>query len=101
MTTVKSGLLRGLQQRLLQHASGNRSSEPFSLRRLSKKAVPARWSGQHPATKTFQAIRFTSTANSRELRMALTAVPGLLAPGGRLAVITFTRSKTESSSCDA
>ena len=61
----------------------------LQLAQVVEKAVPARWSGQHPATKTFQAIRIHVNRELEELRMALTAVPGLLAPGGRLAVITF------------
>lgn len=59
------------------------------LAQIIEKAVPARWSGQHPATKTFQAIRIHVNQELEELRMALSAAIDLLAPGGRLAVITF------------
>lgn len=59
------------------------------LAQIVEKAVPARWSGQHPATKTFQAIRIHVNQELEELRMALSAAIDLLAPGGRLAVITF------------
>ena len=59
------------------------------LAQIVEKAVSARWTGQHPATKTFQAIRIHINQELQELRMALSAALPLLAPGGRLAVICF------------
>ena len=59
------------------------------LAQIVEKAVSARWTGQHPATKTFQAIRIHINEELQELRMALSAALPLLAPGGRLAVICF------------
>lgn len=80
-------------QRIATAIAAARERQPvertLQLAQIVEKAVPARWSGQHPATKTFQAIRIHVNRELEELRMALTAVPGLLAPGGRLAVITF------------
>ena len=80
-------------QRIATAIAAARQRQPIErtlqLAEIVEKAVPARWSGQHPATKTFQAIRIHVNRELEELRMALTAVPGLLAPGGRLAVITF------------
>jgi len=61
----------------------------LQLAQIVEKAVPARWTGQHPATKTFQAVRIYVNRELEELRMALSAALTLLAPGGRLAVITF------------
>lgn len=61
----------------------------LQLAQIVEKAVSARWTGQHPATKTFQAIRIHVNQELAELRMALSAASTLLAPGGRLAVISF------------
>ncbi len=51
--------------------------------------VKTREPGQHPATRTFQALRIYINAELEELRQALTASLRVLAPGGRLVVISF------------
>jgi 16S rRNA (cytosine1402-N4)-methyltransferase len=43
----------------------------------------------HPATKVFQALRMEVNDELGELQRFLEGAPGLLKPGGRLAVITF------------
>lgn len=43
----------------------------------------------HPATRVFQALRMTVNRELESLEAALEAVPALLKPGGRVAVITF------------
>ncbi|OZI77600.1 16S rRNA (cytosine(1402)-N(4))-methyltransferase RsmH [Bordetella genomosp. 12] len=52
-------------------------------------AVRTREKGQHPATRTFQALRIYINRELEELARALTSAIELLAPGGRLAVISF------------
>ncbi len=43
----------------------------------------------HPATRTFQALRIVTNDELGELDRALESLPGCLAPGGRLVVISF------------
>ena len=52
-------------------------------------AVKTREPGQDPATRTFQALRIFVNAELEELEQGLSAALALLAPGARLAVISF------------
>jgi 16S rRNA (cytosine1402-N4)-methyltransferase len=53
------------------------------------RAVKTREPGQDPATRTFQALRILVNAELEELEQGLKAALQLLAPGGRLVVISF------------
>jgi 16S rRNA (cytosine1402-N4)-methyltransferase len=70
-----------------------RESRPLrttlDLAELVAGAVRTREKGQHPATRTFQAVRIHINQELQELAHALAAVLKVLSPGGRLAVISF------------
>jgi 16S rRNA (cytosine1402-N4)-methyltransferase len=69
--------------------SGNPVRTTGELAQLVARAVKSREPGQDPATRTFQALRIFVNAELEELEQGLKAALGLLAPGGRLAVISF------------
>jgi 16S rRNA (cytosine1402-N4)-methyltransferase len=70
-----------------------RSREPLrttgQLAALVGRAVRTREPGQHPATRTFQALRIHINQELEELEVTLPQAAELLEPGGRLAVVSF------------
>jgi 16S rRNA (cytosine1402-N4)-methyltransferase len=61
----------------------------LQLAEIVARAVPVREPGKNPATRSFQALRMWVNDELGQLRSALQAALNLLAPGGRLAVISF------------
>ncbi|MBV2091034.1 MAG: 16S rRNA (cytosine(1402)-N(4))-methyltransferase RsmH [Candidatus Thiodiazotropha sp. (ex Ctena orbiculata)] len=59
------------------------------LAELVSQANPSWEKGKHPATRSFQAIRIFINGELDALRQTLDGVIDVLAPGGRLAVISF------------
>lgn len=64
-------------------------SNTTELAQLVADTVKTREPGQNPATRTFQAFRIFINAELEELQQALAASLLVLAPGGRLVVISF------------
>ena len=70
-------------------AGGDAIRTTTQLSQLVARAVKTREPGQNPATRTFQALRIFVNAELEALEQGLSAALELLAPGGRLAVISF------------
>ncbi|MBT3884987.1 MAG: 16S rRNA (cytosine(1402)-N(4))-methyltransferase RsmH [Rhodospirillaceae bacterium] len=70
-----------------------RAEKPFTrtseLARVIRRVVRASKDGLDPATRTFMGLRIHVNDELEELRRGLAAAEQLLAPGGRLAVISF------------
>jgi 16S rRNA (cytosine1402-N4)-methyltransferase len=66
-----------------------RISSTGQLAALVAAVVRTREPGQHPATRTFQALRIHVNRELEELSLTLPQALGRLRPGGRLAVISF------------
>ncbi|MBD5519423.1 MAG: 16S rRNA (cytosine(1402)-N(4))-methyltransferase RsmH [Lachnospiraceae bacterium] len=80
---------------IAKHIVAARKDKPLEttgeLNEIIKAAIPAkmRTGGGHPSKRTFQAIRIECNQELEVLKSSLDALIGLLAPGGRLCVITF------------
>jgi 16S rRNA (cytosine1402-N4)-methyltransferase len=79
--------------RIARAITEQRALEPITttgrLAQIVSGAARTRERGKHPATRTFQAIRMHVNDELGELSRGLAAALRALAPGGRLAVISF------------
>ena len=80
-----------IAQFIVKEREKNRISTTSELVRIIKAAIPAqaRREGPHPAKRTFQAIRIEVNNELGRLEGAVSDFIDVLAPGGRLAVISF------------
>ena len=80
-----------IAQFIANSRKGHRIRSTFELVDIIKAAMPAaaRREGPHPAKRTFQAIRIEVNDELGHLETALTDFMDVLAPKGRLAVISF------------
>ncbi len=71
----------------------SRETQPLlrtaQLAQLIKQVAPQRELKKHPATRSFQAIRIYINSELEQIEQALNASLEVLAPGGRLVVISF------------
>lgn len=80
---------RRIARALVRARSETRIADTSQLADLIARAVPGRERHKHPATRSFQAIRIFINRELEDLELCLEQVPDILAPGGRLAVISF------------
>ncbi|MGQ0502520.1 MAG: 16S rRNA (cytosine(1402)-N(4))-methyltransferase RsmH [Panacagrimonas sp.] len=80
---------RRIARRLVEARAETPIERTAQLAELIARAVPGPRQKIHPATRSFQAIRIFINGELEALEAALAATLDLLAPGGRLAVISF------------
>lgn len=68
---------------------GNAIATTGQLAAIVARAIPRHEPGQNPATRTFQALRIFINQELEELSLTMQQALALLAPKGRLAVISF------------
>ncbi len=83
-----------LSRRIARKIVANRRTQPIrtaqQLANLVRSCVPrSRGHRIDPATRTFQALRIAVNEELKSLQEALAHLPDCLAPGGRLAIISF------------
>ncbi len=80
---------RRVARSIKQAASSGALRDTLTLAEVVQRAIPQREPHKHPATRTFQALRMAVNDELRQIHSLLIAAPKLLAPGGRVVVISF------------
>ena len=81
---------RRIARAIVQARKGERIETTLQLVEIITNVLPRPKPGQaHPATRTFQALRIAVNDELGELVRGLAAAEAVLAPGGRLVVVTF------------
>ena len=82
---------RNIARNIVSFRETNTLETTGQLNEIIRRSIPAknRNSGGHPSKRTFQAIRIELNRELDVLKENLSDMIGLLAPGGRLCVITF------------
>ena len=80
---------RRIARRIVERRKQAPIATTEELAQMVKQVVGGKESRIHPATRTFQALRIAVNDELGALQAALPAAAELLAPGGRLGVITF------------
>ncbi len=82
---------RRISQQIIRSRQDHPITTTTELAAVIRRAMPAQAlrEAQHPAKRTFQAIRIAVNGELTALENLLRAIPDVLAPGGRAAIITF------------
>ena len=78
-----------LKVALIGETSGQKITRTLQLAQIISDAVPFKDKHKHPATRSFQAIRIFINSELDELEKALNSALSVLAPEGRLSIISF------------
>jgi 16S rRNA (cytosine1402-N4)-methyltransferase len=63
--------------------------ETAELAEVVARTIRGKWGKTHPATRTFQALRIAVNDELQQVEQLLPLIPRLLAPKGRVAIISF------------
>jgi 16S rRNA (cytosine1402-N4)-methyltransferase len=80
---------RAIARRIVAARQRTPITSTSALARIVAEGVPGHPGGIHPATRTFQALRIAVNDELASLETALPRAVDILAPGGRLVVISF------------
>lgn len=80
---------RRIARAIVEHRQEQPIQTTLQLAKIVENCVPFRDKFKHPATRTFQALRIEINQELAEIKAGLSQAADVLAPGGRLVVISF------------